>query len=416
MNKIKKFVCLVLCLVICSFALPAVSAAPTTNITITSNTGFPGDTVPVDICITGNPGIMAMTFSVVYDKDNLEFVDYTKGFMVSPTYKDHSDKGYVVFCFAGNSESDKNGVIITLNFKIKKDAELGNYTLNIGNHNYAQAGTDLSNCFSNANEKYIVPSVKKGSITVDQTCDIAGHKFDGWIITQDATCTATGQKKHICSRCNFSEEEVIPSAHVFDEFWTVDKAATPDEDGIMSRHCLRCDAKTDEITFSYDEIVEDDTNDTSSDESSDNSSTDESVSEDSSGENSSGSSVSSDNQSNTSSDSSDKKPVINNTEGAKNPLSEVEKLENYKDAVNSDKPTESSKDETVSSENSSQASPSDKDDTTTIGPDNKADDSNSNSFFTTPLGIILLIISALLSAGIVVLGFLLIRRNNNKQE
>lgn len=426
MNKIKSFISLVLCIVICMFALPAVSAAATPKIIISNATGLPGETVTVNVSITNNPGIMAMTFSVTYDKDNLEFVDYTKGFMVSPTYKDHNDKGYVAFSFAGNSESTTNGVIVSLNFKLKKDATPGKYAINIGNHNYEKNGNDLSNCFSNGKEKYIVPNTKAGSITVDQTCEEAGHNFGGWITTKDATCTETGLKKHTCARCGFSEEEIILNSHNFEQEWIVDKVATPEEDGIMSRHCISCDAITDKITFSYEEIGGDDTDDTSSEESAndtDSSSEGESFEDVSSGdetlsEDSSESNTSSDTQTeNTSNTTSGKKPVINNTEGAKNPLSEVEKLENYKDIL-ADNESNSSENSTQSEAVTSEIISSTSDDSNSssaIGSNGTTEnDKSSESFFATPLGIIIIIICILLSVGIIALGIMLIRRNKEE--
>ncbi len=40
-----------------------------------------------------------------------------------------------------------------------------------------------------------------------------GHDWGEWEVTVDATCTATGERKHTCTRCQKVETETIPAAH-----------------------------------------------------------------------------------------------------------------------------------------------------------------------------------------------------------
>lgn len=436
MKKAKRILVMLLCMLLCISLCPHIAAASTAKITVSDASALPGKEVTLNISITNNPGIMAMTFSVTYDNNNFEFVDYSKGFISTPTYKDHSDKGHVIFVVSETKDKTNSGNMMSLTFKIKEDAKPGKYTISLANHNREKYGNSLHNCFSNSEQNFILPTVKAGSITVEETCENAGHKYSGWKTTTQANCTETGTKERTCVRCGNTEEEIIPITHNFEAEWTVDKAATPEEDGIMSRHCTKCDEVTDKITFSYEEIGGDDTNNTSSSQPSGDTSTDSSSEgESSEGESSSVSTpsdaISSDEsvadntssdtetQNSTSSDSStDKKPVINNTVGAKNPLSEVEKLEDYQENIKPDKETDNTSSEAQSSnwENSS-SSNKDTESKDADADSNSTENNDKNqSFLSTPTGIFITVIGSLLSIGIIVLGIILIIRNRKTEQ
>lgn len=56
-------------------------------------------------------------------------------------------------------------------------------------------------------------------ISVDYICELCGlnktelrkgHDFGEWVVTKEATCTETGEKTRTCTRCDYSETEVIP--------------------------------------------------------------------------------------------------------------------------------------------------------------------------------------------------------------
>ncbi len=74
------------------------------------------------------------------------------------------------------------------------------------------------------------------------------HTWDAGTVTKKATCTEKGDKLFTCSVCQTVRHEEIPAlGHDFAKEFTVDKAATKDAAGEKSRHCTRCDART-EIT------------------------------------------------------------------------------------------------------------------------------------------------------------------------
>ncbi|MBR5472882.1 MAG: hypothetical protein IKU82_02715 [Clostridia bacterium] len=416
MKKAKKIIALTLCLLMCVFACPVVSAAVTPKIILSNESALPENEVTVDISITGNPGIMAMTFSVVYDKDQFEYVSYSKGFISTPQCKDHSDKGYVSFSVCETSNKSNNGNILSITFKIKKDAKPGKHTITIGNHNYEKAGKKIDNCFANSSEEYVVPTVKAGSIYVEGECDLVGHDYGEWKTTTEPSCQSTGLKTRVCAVCGIAEENILPISHDFEDDWTVDKAATPEENGIMSRHCKNCDEVTDTITFTYEEVGGDE-DDTSSEESSSDDKGDNTSSEDTSSDDVSSDDIQVDSSDDSttssdasSSDSSSKKPPINNTVGSKNPLSAVEGLkdyqENIKPNIQEPAPEENTEDETTSSDVT----------TGVIDTDEDNKDDEGKSFFKTAIGVVVAVLAGLLSVGILALGAWFIITKNKKAK
>ena len=248
-----------------------------------------------------------------------------------------------------------------------------------------------------------------------ETCDNSGHSYGDWTVITAADCTSTGLKSHVCSRCRNVEEVEIPATHDFEADWTVDKPATPTEDGIMSRHCTKCDAAVDQITFSYEEIGGDITDDTSSGEQSgdvpDNSDVSSDTSVESSSDQQDFETVSTD--SSASSESTDNKPVIDNTEGAKVPLSVVENLKDYQENI---KPNQENESSDVMQSDSSDEEISSADASDTQNDDTQTPTQNSSSFLQTHTDIVIAVIGILLLCGIIALVIILIVRNKNQRK
>ena len=275
------FVCLIL-VIVCSFT---VAAADTPRISLSNVRALPGESVTINISISNNPGIMAMSFCITYNNEAFEYTGYSKGYLSRYTIKDHSNKGQIAFVNDEASDKSNDGIMLSVKFRVKDNAAPGKHTITLANQNREKYGTKLHNSFSNSSLKYIVPSVMSGSITVGETCENAGHKYGGWTVITPADCVSTGTKEHTCLRCDHTETADIPITHDFEAEWTVDKAATPTEDGTMSRHCKNCDAVTDEITFTYEEV--EDSQKPDDDASSEDSVSSEEASSDASGDNSS---------------------------------------------------------------------------------------------------------------------------------
>ena len=402
-------VVLSLCLILaCSLT---VTAANTTSISISNKTANADETVVIDINIKNNPGIMAMAFCITYDSSVLTYEGYEKGYLSSYTLKDHSDKGHITFVNVEGSNKSTDGKIVSVTFKVKPDAKPGKYAIKLANSDRKTYGYKLHNCFSNSNLDYIVPTVSSGSITIPETCENSGHKFDEGTVITPADCTHTGSKTQNCVRCDFSETVEIPITHDFEDLWTIDKAATPQEDGIMSRHCKKCDEVTDTITFSFEEIGGDEEDGTSSeeipDEKTESSSESDKTSSDSSENVDSEITDSSEEAPNSSNQTNIQKPSINNTVGEKVPQQEAEKLENFP------KPEQQKPDEDNSQipDDSSTVSSSDQ----PLSSENLTGDTDDEiSFYSTPVGIAMIIICSIISIAIIVLGILLIIKNKKQ--
>ena len=136
-----------------------------------------------------------------------------------------------------------------------------------------------------------------GHSYVDDFTDPIGHKFGAWTAVKAPTCTENGAKARKCARCDTEEteevnahghkngipvvenkvdstctakgsydevvyctyckgelsrqkKEIEPQGHLYSVNWTVDIQPTCATDGSKSRHCTRCDDKTD-VTVLY---------------------------------------------------------------------------------------------------------------------------------------------------------------------
>ena len=240
------------------FALP-VSAAAEPTITVSTVTAIPGDTVVVNVDIKDNPGIQAMTFTLSYDNSVVEYESYAKGGLKDYTIVNHSNTGYVSFVNCENDNKKYNGTIFSVTFKVKDDAAAGEYPFKICNISPKDRGEDLSGCFANKEHTTITPIIINGKLTVGETCKNSGHKFTDWEETTAPSCEGKGAKTRSCKRedCGHTEvKEIDALGHDFQDKWTIDKAATETEKGVMSRHCKRCDATKDQTFFDM-EISED---------------------------------------------------------------------------------------------------------------------------------------------------------------
>lgn len=441
MKTTKRILATLLCLLLITVCGFTASAADSAVISLSDETAMPGELVTIDISISNNPGIMAMSFCITYDSDAFEYTGYNKGYLSRYTIKDHPDKGQIAFVNDEASDKSNNGVMLSVKFKIKDNAAPGKHTITIANQNREKYGAKLHNSFSNSDLKYIVPSVTAGSITVGETCENAGHKYGDWTVITPADCVSTGKKEHTCLRCYYTETADIPITHDFETDWTVDKAATPTEDGTMSRHCKNCDAVTDEITFTYKEVEDSQTPDDNT--SSEDSVSGEDTSGDVSGDNSSGNVSDEDNSSNSgssseqieqnstssdntsssvnsnSSDSTSNKTPINNTVGAKNPQSAVENIKDYQENIkpNTDSNTSSDNESTDTESNSVSDGESVVTDADSSKPAGTDDISNTETNLSAG-DIALFAISGVISIAIIALAIILIlqRKKENKEE
>lgn len=68
---------------------------------------------------------------------------------------------------------------------------------------------------------------------------IAAHTFGEWKVTKEASEKQGGEKKRICSVCNYVDIAKLEHVHTFGE-WVVTKEATESEEGERQRTCSAC--------------------------------------------------------------------------------------------------------------------------------------------------------------------------------
>lgn len=253
MNRIKTFVTLLLCLILTVSALPFTVSAAGPKITVASVTAVPGDEIAIAIDISENTGVMAMTFALGYDTKVLTYTGFNIGIFNDYTIGEHPDKGYISFVNCENQDRTYEGNILVYKFTVNSDAPAGFSPLTILNIHPEEYGESLEGCFANWGKDVITPTIVNGGVTVGETCANSGHKYGDWKNVSAPLCETEGIDNRSCTRCGHTElKNVKAIGHDFEDKWTVDKVATAEENGKMSRHCKRCEETTDEVAFKAD--------------------------------------------------------------------------------------------------------------------------------------------------------------------
>lgn len=257
MNILKKAMCVLFCIsvLLSCFIFPAHAAKITKEgptVTLPTITAVPGDTVVINVDMSGSPGVMAMTFTVSYDPEVLEYIDYEKGLCNDYTVVDHPDRGYVSFVNCENFNMFFEGTLLSFRFTVKEKAAPGFHEMKIRNIRPEKNGDSMTGCFADWNSNKFNPTVVNGGITVGETCSNTAHIFGEWVTAVKPLCETDGVKSRSCTRCGHTQTEKIPMLgdHDYEDFWTVDQEAADGQSGTMSRHCKNCSAVTDKKSFS----------------------------------------------------------------------------------------------------------------------------------------------------------------------
>lgn len=198
-----------------------VSAAGSMSVKVDSVTSAPGKTVDVAIKLENNPGnLTVLVVTVSYDT-SLEFVKTSNGTVFSTLTAGTN----LVFDDAGTS---KSGTLATLTFKVKDDAELGNYSVNV----------TVRECYD-ADYAGITTSATGGKITVE-----CAHKNTKTVAAKAATCVVKGYTEGVyCNDCETyisgHRETAATGKHTYSTT-NVIKAATCTETGKQTKTCSVC--------------------------------------------------------------------------------------------------------------------------------------------------------------------------------
>ena len=128
-----------------------------TTITIGTAKAMTGDVVEIPVSIEKNHGIWGGQILIDYDSDNLSFVSVSKGTVFDEC--EINDAGGCVALLVTQSalkNTNNNGDIVILKFKVKVSADKGEQSLSFNNETN----------FCNADEEIGEPVLKGGKITV----------------------------------------------------------------------------------------------------------------------------------------------------------------------------------------------------------------------------------------------------------
>lgn len=123
-------------------------------VTVGTVTAKPGDTVQVPVSYTGNPGTMGVQLEIEYDGEALTYLGYDRGDIISDCEVSETN-GKLTLIGINDNDTDKNGTLIYLNFKVG-DSASGKTEIKLG-----------SSILSNYNEETINAEFKNGGVTVE---------------------------------------------------------------------------------------------------------------------------------------------------------------------------------------------------------------------------------------------------------
>lgn len=248
-------------LLLCAMlSFPVYATDDECTVTIATVTGGQDDTVFVPVTIKNNPGIMAITGTITYDASVLEYINYTKGGVFVKDFFPNNLPNKNMFKFVvleSENDSTEDGDILTFEFKIKPNANAGLHKI---------AFEYKSGDFANSQMQSVEPRFITGGVNVKLNAnrDNCVHaEYSDWKTVLNATCTAKGAEQRECLVCEIKqtrETDKIP--HEYENKWTVDSPATKEKDGVMSRHCKHCTAKTQVLTFPFEEVANENINNT----------------------------------------------------------------------------------------------------------------------------------------------------------
>ena len=159
----KKMISIVLAILLVTISGLTVFSAGTPTVTVLSATAAPGDVVELEVVMENNPGINTFSFSVDYDDTALELTDVTIN---------ESMGGQFVYkkkaVWLNGRDTQYNGNILTLEFKVTDDAPSGETEINL---------TYSSGDISNYNEDDINFNVIPGVITIENENGIESNSF-----------------------------------------------------------------------------------------------------------------------------------------------------------------------------------------------------------------------------------------------
>lgn len=163
-----------------------------------------GKTIQYAVTLENNPGLWAVKFTASYDSEALKLTAVKAGDIfteeeITPP-QELTDTPYVFLGVKNALENtDKEGVVVTLEFEVDKDAQAKDYEVKL---EVTQAinleGQDISVAAKNGNIS-VVPCI---------------HEKE-WKVTKPG-CETAGKKEYVCTKCGevFESEELPATGHL----------------------------------------------------------------------------------------------------------------------------------------------------------------------------------------------------------
>ncbi len=212
---------LVTAVLLCStFAFVAVANADL-ELSASSVSCMPGETVTVTVNIDQNPGIYYLSIYLNYDTEALELISVQNETTILLT------AGYAYIWTAGGTNNyTGTGALATLTFAVKEDAPDGAYEIGIW--------AEYCECY-NIDEDSVTIAFDKGVI------EVCSHSKTTTVSDRLPTCTEAGENIIYCADCGIelSRESVAPLGHKPDD-WTVKTEPTCTKEGTKIKVCSVC--------------------------------------------------------------------------------------------------------------------------------------------------------------------------------
>jgi len=159
------------------------SAPPpnTTELSLGSTTGSPGDTVTIPLRIFNNPGFSTYNFIITYDTETLEPLSVMQGNSGLSHYVANLKAGtisnrYIRVVGASGSNCSVDGTILEVTFKIKDSAELGATSVSLEVTEFKQINAQFG--IDN-----VPHTVSDGQVIVANSVPITSLQIDAPMIT-----------------------------------------------------------------------------------------------------------------------------------------------------------------------------------------------------------------------------------------
>ena len=224
-------------------SVSAETSAPVIEVASVNAEPDEGKNIEVTISLSNNPGITSMLLTVDFG-DGLSLKEVNDSDVLGSTMHNPSLKSPYYLSWANDTATadyTSNGTIATLIFDYTGEKS-GKYTTPI------TVSYDFENFdIMNKDSESVYFDVENGDFS------ICHHTNVDIVEAVEPTCTESGLTEgKVCKDCKkvlASREKVSALGHKYSTEWTIDKEVSCTEDGSKSRHCIRCDAKIDDVVI-----------------------------------------------------------------------------------------------------------------------------------------------------------------------